>query len=131
MKKEGKRIIRECVDERTYTHRSKNLYDSYGYGVYRDKNLVATGFLGSQKAKASKKWYGKEIEGRTEIMNFLRSEYTPNGGLELVVAAAMPYAKVLEEGLGRVKKKYKVIAMSYDKLVDICPSFGKVRHFCI
>lgn len=128
---EGRRILKECVNEREYEHDTKNLYDSYGYGVYREGRLVGKGFLGAAKAKESKDWYGEEIRGRSEIESFLQSEYKSDGGLELVIAAAMPYAVVLEKGSAGLHRKYKVISMSFDKLVDICPSFGRVSAiFC-
>lgn len=124
----GQRILRECVAERDYTHRSNNLYDSYGFGVYVNGKLVNRGYLSnSPTAKAAKKWYGEVIRGRSEIDKYLVSEYAPGNGLELVVVAAMPYAVVLERGSAGLHRKYKVISMAYDKLLAICPSFGRVK----
>lgn len=130
MEAEGRRILKECVEERDYQHQTKNLYDSYGYGIYREGRLVKSGFLGAARAKISKKWYGETIQGRSEIQAFLQGEYKPGEGLELVIAAAMPYAEVLETGSG-LHRKYKVVSMSYDKLADICPSFGKVKAILV
>lgn len=122
---EGARILRQCVEERDYTHRTYNLYDSYGYGVYVSGKLQRYGFLGTQKATEPRKWYGEDVRGRDEILEYLKSEHKPsNDAIELVIAAAMPYAKVLESGGGGIKHKYKVIAMSYDKLKDIAPKYG-------
>lgn len=131
MAKEGERIIKDCENERDYTHRTQNLYDSYGYGVYYNGALKKIGFLSSSpSAVKSKKWYGEGLKGREEIKAFLNKEYSASKGLELVIAAAMPYAVVLEQGVG-VSHKYKVISMSYDKLKEICPSFGTVKNFII
>lgn len=105
MEREGRRIIKECVNERTYEHDTKNLYDSYGFGVYYQGKLVKDGYLGAPQATGGKDWYGKNIEGRTEIFEFLTSEHKSPGGMELVVAAAMPYAEVLEKGSAGLKKK--------------------------
>lgn len=44
LEKEGKRILAECEQERTYTHRTQNLYDSYGYGVYYNGKLQEKAF---------------------------------------------------------------------------------------
>ena len=122
---EGDRILRECVEERDYTHRTYNLYDSYGYGVYVSGKLQRYGFLGTQKAAKPRKWYGEDVRGREEILEYLKSEHKPSSdAIELVIVAAMPYAKVLESGGGGIKHKYKVIAMSYDKLKDIAPKYG-------
>lgn len=122
---EGARILRQCVEQRDYTHRSYNLYDSYGYGVYVSGKLQRYGFLGTQKATDPRKWYGEDVRGRDEILEYLKSEHKPsNDAVELVIAAAMPYAKVLESGGGGIKHKYKVISMSYDMLKDIAPKYG-------
>ena len=68
LEKEGKRILAECEQERTYTHRTQNLYDSYGYGVYYNGKLQRKGFLSdSETATETKKWYGVEISGREQI----------------------------------------------------------------
>ena len=100
LEKDAKRILLECVDERTYEHDTKNLYDSYGYGIYVDGSLTRSGFLSaSPQASKEKKWYGKEVHGRNEIKTFL-SSYDAKGAICLVVAASMPYAVVLEQGGG-------------------------------
>lgn len=118
--KEGERILKECESERTYTHRTKNLYDSYGYGIYVGGKLSKIGFLtSSPSATTSKRWYGKNVQGREQIESFLRGEYTPTDGIDLVIAAAMPYAEVLENGTGGALQKYKVISMAYNKLAAL------------
>lgn len=127
--KDARRILRECVDERTYQHQTFNLYDSYGYGIYLQGKLVKDGYLdATPKATESKKWYGKTLQGRDEITRFLKSEYHPVGIIDLAVAAAMPYAKVLEDGGGNLKKSYRVISMSFQKLHELAYDYeGKVR----
>lgn len=122
---EGARILRQCVEQRDYTHRSYNLYDSYGYGVYVSGKLQRYGFLGTQKATEPRKWYGENVSGREEILEYLKSEHKPSSdAIELVIAAAMPYAKVLESGGGGIKRKYKVISMSYDMLKGIASKYN-------
>ena len=64
---EGARILRQCVEQRDYTHRTYNLYDSYGYGVYVNGKLKAYSFLGTQKATEPRKWYGENVRGREEV----------------------------------------------------------------
>ena len=122
---EGDRILRQCVEERDYTHRTYNLYDSYGYGVYVNGRLMRRGFLqSSPQATEPRKWYGENVRGRDEILEFLTSGYKPSKNIELVIAAAMPYAKVLESGGGGIKRKYKVISMSNDLLRDIAAKYN-------
>lgn len=120
LESDAKRILNECVNERTFQHQTFNLYDSYGYGIYEKGRLIRSGFLSSSpSASQHKKWYGQYITGREEIKDFLESGYSSSGTIDLVIAAAMPYAKVLEEGGGGIKKKYKVISMSFGKLNKI------------
>jgi hypothetical protein len=124
---QGERIIRECESERSYTHRTHNLQDSYGYGVYAEGRKVASGYLGGQNASEPKKWYGQTVSGRTEIEQYLNNYSSPDG-MELIIVAAMPYAEVLENGgasNGRFtyQHKYKVISMSYDKLKSLQGAF--------
>lgn len=126
LEKDAKRILRECVNERTYEHDTKNLYDSYGYGIYVEGSLMRSGFLSaSPQASKGKKWYGTEIHGRNEIKTFL-SSYDAKGAICLVVAASMPYADVLEKGGGGLKKKYRVISMSFQKLQDIAKKYNGI-----
>lgn len=114
---EGRRIIQECVNERSYQHRTHNLADSYGYGVYHYGRLARKGFLtASPEATVPREFEGEEIRGRDEIEAFLESEGEASiwrdsaMAFQLVIAAAMPYAEELE------RRKYKVISMAYDKL---------------
>ena len=119
LEQEGNRILQECESERDYTHRTNNLYDSYGYGIYVGGKMTKAGYLSSSKtATESRKWYGQDVSGREQITNFLNNEYKPTKGIDMVVVAAMPYAEVLEH-----KYKYKVIAMSYDKLKQLQEEF--------
>lgn len=109
---EGSRILRECVDERDYNHRTMNLHDSYGFGVYLKGSLKRSGFLTSMP-KATIKKHG--LSGREEIENFLNGVYQPSNGIDMVIAAAMPYASDLEFGVG-LRRQYRVITMSTQKL---------------
>lgn len=120
---EGDRILRQCVEQRDYIHRTYNLYDSYGYGIYVSGKLQRYGFLGTQKATEPREWYGENVRGREEILEFLTSGYKPSQNIELVIAAAMPYASVLESGKG-LRHKYKVISMSNDMLRDIAQKYN-------
>lgn len=120
LEQEGYRILQECEAERDYTHRTDNLYDSYGYGIYVGGKIRKSGFLTpSQRATEDRKWYGQPVSGREQILNFLNSEYKPTNGIDMVVVAAMPYAAVLENASSGQKHKYRVISMSYDKLKQL------------
>lgn len=114
---EGNRILHECEQQHDYTHRTDNLYDSYGYGIYVGGEIRKSGFLTpSKRAREDREWYGQPVSGREQILNFLNNEYKPTNGIDMVVVAAMPYASVLENASSGQKHKYRVISMSYDKL---------------
>lgn len=129
LKEDGERILEECYNARDFQNRSYNLRDSYGYCVFVDGKPHTMGFLEGKMAKNGKKWYNEVIEGREAISDFFSNEYkSPSGSIELVVAAAMPYAQVLENGGasdGRFsyRQSYKVISMSYDKLKAILSKY--------
>ena len=125
LQKEGERILSECEDEREYNHDTMNLYDSYGYGIYVRGRLVKSGYLSpSPMADEPRKWYKQRIWGREQIKNFLEAEYKPGKGIEMVVAAAMPYAEVLENASSGQTRKYRVISMSYEKLKSVGQRLG-------
>lgn len=122
--KDAKSVLQECIQEITYQHDTRNLYDSYGYGIYIEGKLSKTGFLSSSMATKGKQWYGETLYGRSEIESYLRSDYRPQGVIDLAVAAAMPYAKVLEDGSGGLHQSYRVISMSFQKLQQLAYKYG-------
>lgn len=116
--REGKRVAAECEAERSYTHRTKNLKDSYGWGVYHGGKLQRHGFLtDSQEAREPRRIGGVDVQGRQEIMDYLL-RYKPAAQYELVVYAAMPYASILEE------RKYRVISTAVRKLDEMGKPLG-------
>lgn len=123
--KDAKNVLKECIEEITYTHRTRNLYDSYGYGIYVEGKLTKTGYLSaSPKAAKGKDWYGEELHGREEIESYLKNDYQPTGVIDLAVAAAMPYAQILEDGSGNLHHSYRVISMSFQKLQELAYKYN-------
>lgn len=123
LENDARRILRECVEERTYQHRTRNLYDSYGYGIYVDGVLKRTGYLSSSPmAKVPRHIDGKDVRGREEIRSYLEGN-KKKGGIALAIVAAMPYARTLEEGIG-LKHSYRVISMSFQKLEQIAGKYN-------
>lgn len=109
---DGERIARECELNRTYTHRTHNLKDSYGWGVYYKSRLVKSGFLTStSSAQEPRRLSGVDVYGRKEIEARLQS-YKPTSEYELIVYAAMPYTSVLET------HGYRVISVAHKLLKD-------------
>lgn len=124
---EGQKIVDSQLKNKGYTHRTHNLHDSYGWGVYVDKKLVASGFP-AVKAEKGRKWYGETIKGREAITDFLQNKYKAHDGIDLVVAVAMPYGEIVES-----KYKYEVIATARDDVKRIASkfknaNFGIISH---
>lgn len=126
LEKDAKSVMNECIQEITYTHRSYNLYDSYGYGIYLNGKLTKSGLSATPKATEGKNWYGEKIKGRDAISDYLNKDYKPSGAIDLAIVAAMPYAKVLEDGSGNLKRSYRVISMSVQKLRALAAKYNGV-----
>lgn len=123
LKKEGERIMNECLNEIDYTHRTYNLHDSYGAAIYvwGEKEWSITT---DQLAEEAKKWYGDMITGHQEIMDFFNEYQADKKLIELVIVAAMPYSEPLEYASSGQYKRYKVVSMAYDKLKQIQMNYG-------
>lgn len=124
---EGQKIVDSQLQNKGYTHRSHNLHDSYGWGVYLNGSLVASGFPATQATKG-KKWYGETVKGREAITDFLKNKYKPHDGIDLVVAVAMPYGEIVEE-----KYKYEVVATARNEVKQLASkfknaTFGTISH---
>jgi hypothetical protein len=124
----GKELVKEAIDTRDYTHRTYNLHDSYGAGVYYQGKLKKVYYNTPKQADKPKKFYGKEYKGSEEIKKAL-NEYKPNSnGLVLIIIATMPYADILEHEKGSLKRKYRVISQISSMATFVAGEFnGKVN----
>lgn len=124
----GKELVKEAIDTRDYTHRTYNLHDSYGAGVYYQGKLKKVYYNTPKQADKPKKFYGKEYKGSEEIKKAL-NEYKPNSnGLVLIIIATMPYADILEHEKGGLKRKYRVISQISSMATFVAGEFnGKVN----
>lgn len=122
---EGEYIMKKAYSERDWNNRTYNLHDSYVAAVfdngkcvgYRTLDQMADPSAGKSYNRGS---YGKnrqgdyfQLYGREEAENFVMSyeaSHTNEKGVKLVVAAVMFYADILEQGQGRLRRKYKVIS---------------------
>ena len=126
LSKEGQRIVANQLNNVGYTHRTYNLNDSYGFGVYVDGKLVSKGFS-PQKASGGKMWENEIISGRKAITDFLENKYKPHSGIDLVVVA-MPYGEIVED-----KYKYEVISTARNDVKQLASkfknaNFGIISH---
>ena len=124
---DGEKAIREAYEGREFTNRTCNLHDSYGSAVYYNGTLVKSSirYVGAEMAEEDERY------GRNEVNDFF-SNYRPKNrkGIDLVIVAAMFYADILEEGKGRLKRKYKVIAEGEDYMKDVARRFrGTLSKF--
>ena len=124
---DGEKAIREAYEGREFTNRTYNLHDSYGSAVYYNGNLVkgSISYVGAEMAEEDERY------GRNEVNDFF-SNYRPKNrkGIDLVIVAAMFYADILEEGKGRLKRKYKVIAEGEDYMKNVATHFrGTLSKF--
>ena len=147
---DGEKAIRQAYEGREFTNRTYNLHDSYGSAVYYNGTLVKSSirYIGAEMAKEadwrSQGWIWKGsrtmpdfrgkrrlnndevlMNGREEVMDFF-SHYKPKNrkGIDLVIIAAMFYADILEEGKGKLKRKYKVISEGEDYMREVASRFN-------
>lgn len=123
---EGQKIVAKELAKVSYTYRSLNLRDSYGWGVYVDGKLARKGYTASSPG-IKKKWYGEEITGYEAVVEYLESKYKPHPGIDLVVVAAMPYGEILQNAEGNVKKKYEVIAVARNEIKALSRKFKNAK----
>ena len=124
---DGEKAIREAYEGREFTNRTYNLHDSYGSAVYYNGVLVKSSirYVGAEMAEEDERY------GRNEVNDFF-ANYRPKNrkGIDLVIVAAMFYADILEEGKGRLKRKYKVIAEGEDYMKNVATHFrGTLSKF--
>lgn len=109
---EGGRLVRKAFQTAQFDkNQTQNLADSYGSAVYYNGKMVqGTMYLMTSRAVQGRyNYYRKELEyGRNEIVHYLNNYKPTSKGFELVTAAAMFYAKILEDGKG-LRRKYRVI----------------------
>ena len=124
---DGEKAIREAYEGREFTNRTYNLHDSYGSAVYYNGTLVKSSirYVGAEMAEEDERY------GRNEVNDFF-SNYRPKNrkGIDLVIVAAMFYADILEEGKGKLKRKYNVIAEGEDYMKNLATHFrGTLSKF--
>ena len=125
--RDGEQAIHDAYYGRDFNNRTYNLHDSYGSAVYYNGTLVKSSirYVGAEMAKEDERY------GRNEVNDFF-SNYRPKNrkGIDLVIVAAMFYADILEEGKGKLKRKYKVIAEGEDYMKNLATHFrGTLSKF--
>ena len=85
---------------KSWTHRTRNLHDSYASAVYVNGKLIESSvrYVGGVLSRKVDAYTGRS--GRETVNDYLRSHHfgEANGEIVLVVIAAMFYAGILEKG---------------------------------
>lgn len=121
---DGKALVEKAYKTRGFIDRTYNLHDSYGSAVYYNGVLQPNSiYYLQEQATEAKKWYGKMLRGRNEIVDFF-IEYKGRGkGFDLVLVAAMPYASILEHGQGTLRGKYQVISGTMSDMRELARKY--------
>lgn len=110
---EGKKLIDKAFSSADFNkNRTQNLHDSYGSCVFYNRKEVPNTrrYVGRKALVGKKNREGELILGRAEIDNYFDTYKTHTDGFELVTAAAIFYAEILEKKLGNLTRKYRVIS---------------------
>lgn len=124
---DGLKLITKAFEGSDYSHnKTQNLHDSYGSCVfYNGKEVPDTRRYMGRAAKVGKvNRDGDIIYGRNEIDSFFDGYNAKKKGFELVLAAAIFYAPILEEGRGGIKRKYRVISFIADNVESVARKYG-------
>ena len=69
------------------------------------------------------------MRGRDEVIDFFQKHTPKKKGIELVMVAAMFYATYLENGVGKMRRKYKVISSGLSAMRGLEAKYkGLLRH---
>lgn len=121
----GYYAMMDAYKKRTFKHRTRNLHDSYGCGVYYHGKLVLSSirYLGGMYSK--KRDPKTKKTGRETLNDYLKQQSfgEKNNEIVLVVVAAMYYAGILEKAdKGNPRrgpgKKYIVISPARKYIAD-------------
>ena len=104
LEREGKRLIQLAYASRGFENRTKNLKDSYCYGVFIGNNLFSSGFLTSAReaTQDNRGWNGRE-EAEAFLERVGRKIKDPSR-ISLVIGVGLFYGNILE------KWGYRVLA---------------------
>lgn len=120
----GEEIIKKAFQEADFDkNKTQNLHDSYGCAVFYDRKMYPnTMRFMSQLASSSKydPYDDQYITGRRAIQEFL-GQYRPStDDMQLVIAVAMFYGEIIENGKqGGLGRKYKVIMHVGDDVLEL------------
>ena len=111
-------LLKTAYESRVFKNQTMNLKDSYLWAVYYRGELKGSGFL-TPMAEATKRaeYAGEKVDGR-ELANTFLSRYVSDvSGWEVVLLAAAPYGRTLEEGgdsWESKRQRFEVLTYAFD-----------------
>ncbi len=114
----AKEELEKMVTTHTFKNRTKNLEDSYAWGVYYKGELKESGFRAKSASKPAK-FHGTNIWGNEEAVTFIQNGYTPpSNGWVVVWVAAAPYSVYLDPKSSYQSRSnhFFVISQRYDAI---------------
>ena len=112
----GYEAIMYAYERRGFSHRTRNLHDSYASAVYINGELEPTSirFVGGELSRKVDPHTGKS--GRDTVLEYLENPYNADvsGDVALLCVAAMEYAEYLEAGTHRGGYEIQVISAAND-----------------
>lgn len=96
----GQRAMLDAYAQHTFTHRTRNLHDSYASAVYLNGKLIESSVKYLRGSIGFKRDHNTKKTGRQTVDEYLHSHKfgAANNEIVLVVIAAMYYAGILEAG---------------------------------
>lgn len=113
----GYEAIMYAYQRREFTHRTRNLHDSYGSAVYVNGKLEPTSrrFVGPEYSTENDRHTGKS--GRDTLLAYFDNPGVDvSGDIVLLCVAAMEYAEYLEDGTHGGGYEIQVISAANDYL---------------
>lgn len=124
---EGEKLIKKAYSSANFSkNKTQNLHDSYGSCVFYNRKEVPNTrrYVGRKAVVGKKNPQGELILGRAEIDRYFDTYKSSTDGFELVTAAGIFYAEILEKKKGRIKKKYRVISGLSDSIKNLASELG-------
>lgn len=129
LEQEGKRLVTEAIRTKKPKNRSYNELDAFGYLVYYNgvlKRWSISPNLSYGEAHEGWEKYGIPDATGEEWAEMFKTEFEPpKTGFSLVIFNAAFYARIQEEGGGRLKEQWPVISQISGSLKTIESKFKK------
>lgn len=124
---EGEKLIKTAYEKANFDkNKTQNLHDSYGSCVFYNRKEVPNTrrYVGRKAVVGKKNPQGELVLGRAEIDSYFDTYKSKADGFELITAAGIFYAEILEKGKGRLKKKYRVISGLDSSINELASKLG-------